>query len=79
VLAGVLLMVCGVFGFLPVIGFWMFPLGVAVAALDIRPVWRKFFGPGHVPPPRSLETPPTDEEVREREVERPKKLETPDK
>ncbi len=48
VLAGVLLMVCGVFGFLPVIGFWMFPLGVAVAALDIRPVWRKFFGPGHV-------------------------------
>ncbi len=39
-LAGVLLMVGGVFGFLPVIGFWMFPLGVAVAALDVVPIWR---------------------------------------
>ncbi len=39
-LAGVALMVGGVFGFLPVVGFWMFPLGVVVAALDIRPIWR---------------------------------------
>ncbi len=39
-LVGLLLMVGGVFGFLPVIGFWMFPLGVGVAALDIVPVWR---------------------------------------
>lgn len=37
-LLGLLLMVGGVFGFLPVIGFWMFPLGVAVIALDIRHV-----------------------------------------
>ena len=37
---GLALMVGGVFGFLPVIGFWMLPLGVAVAALDIVPIWR---------------------------------------
>ena len=31
-----LLLVCGgIFGFLPVLGFWMIPLGIAVAALDI--------------------------------------------
>ena len=28
-------MVGGVFGFLPVLGFWMFPLGLAFIALDI--------------------------------------------
>jgi len=38
--AGLLLMLGGVFGFLPVIGFWMLPLGAAVAALDIVPLWR---------------------------------------
>ena len=32
---GILLMVAGVFGFLPIIGFWMFPLGLAFVALDI--------------------------------------------
>ncbi len=32
---GVLLMAAGVFGFLPIIGFWMFPLGLAFVALDI--------------------------------------------
>ncbi len=37
---GLLLIVGGVFGFLPVLGFWMIPLGIAVAALDIRPIWR---------------------------------------
>ncbi|HEY5680617.1 MAG TPA: hypothetical protein VIS55_11155 [Pseudomonadales bacterium] len=34
-LVGVLLMVGGVFGFLPVLGFWMLPLGVAFVALDV--------------------------------------------
>ena len=34
-LVGLLLMVGGVFGFLPILGFWMFPLGVAFVALDI--------------------------------------------
>lgn len=32
---GVLFMVGGVFGILPLLGFWMFPLGVALVALDI--------------------------------------------
>ncbi|WP_135501582.1 hypothetical protein [Roseovarius aestuariivivens] len=44
---GLLLILGGVFGFLPVLGFWMIPLGLAVAALDIKPLWRKFR-----PPPR---------------------------
>ena len=39
-LAGLGLMVGGVFGFLPVVGFWMFPLGLAVAALDVAPIVR---------------------------------------
>ena len=43
-LAGLLLMLGGVFGFLPVIGFWMLPLGVAVAALDVAPLWRWLTG-----------------------------------
>ena len=34
-LIGVLFMVGGVFGFFPLLGFWMFPLGVAFVALDI--------------------------------------------
>ncbi|WP_238364383.1 hypothetical protein [Mesobacterium pallidum] len=38
---GLLLMLGGVFGFLPVLGFWMIPLGVVVAALDLRPLWRR--------------------------------------
>ncbi len=32
---GIFLMVAGVFGFLPIIGFWMFPIGLAFVALDI--------------------------------------------
>ena len=34
---GLLLIIGGIFGFLPVLGFWMIPLGLAVAALDISP------------------------------------------
>ena len=34
-IVGLLLMLGGVFGFLPIIGFWMFPLGLALIALDI--------------------------------------------
>ncbi len=37
---GVLLMIGGVFAVLPVLGLWMIPLGFAVAALDVVPVWR---------------------------------------
>lgn len=40
-LVGFLLMVGGVFGFLPVLGFWMFPLGVAFVALDVPPARRR--------------------------------------
>ena len=38
---GLLFMVGGVFGFLPILGFWMFPLGLAFIALDIPPMRRK--------------------------------------
>jgi hypothetical protein len=37
---GLLLMVGGVLGFLPLLGFWMLPLGVAFVALDIPPLRR---------------------------------------
>lgn len=49
-IVGLLLMLGGVFGFLPVIGFWMFPLGVAVAALDLVPIVRWIRGHRGKPP-----------------------------
>jgi len=39
---GLMLIFGGFFGFLPILGFWMIPLGLAVAALDIGPLWRMF-------------------------------------
>ena len=33
---GILLIVGGIFGFLPVLGFWMIPLGAAIVAMDLR-------------------------------------------
>ncbi len=36
IVVGLLMILGGVFGFLPVLGFWMVPLGVMVAAMDIR-------------------------------------------
>jgi hypothetical protein len=41
---GILLIIGGIFGFLPVLGFWMIPLGVTVAALDVTPLWRRLTG-----------------------------------
>lgn len=38
---GLLLMVGGVFGFLPVLGFWMLPAGAVLIALDVPP-WRRW-------------------------------------
>jgi hypothetical protein len=38
---GAALVLGGIVGFLPVLGFWMVPLGVAVLAIDI-PIVRKF-------------------------------------
>ncbi len=40
-LLGLVLMVAGVFGFLPILGFWMLPLGVAFIALDVPPLRRR--------------------------------------
>lgn len=39
---GLVLIVLGFLGFLPILGFWMIPLGIAVAAMDIRPLWRRW-------------------------------------
>ncbi len=43
---GLLLILGGAFGFLPVLGFWMIPLGVVVAGLDVIPLWRRLTGRG---------------------------------
>ncbi len=37
---GVLLVIGGIFGFLPVLGFWMIPVGLALIALDVPPLRR---------------------------------------
>jgi len=37
---GVLLLLGGILGFLPVVGYWMIPLGLAVLAVDIPSVRR---------------------------------------
>ena len=37
---GLLLMLLGTLGFLPVLGFWMIPLGLALLATDIPPFRR---------------------------------------
>ena len=39
----------GFLGFLPILGFWMIPLGIAVAALDVVPAWRFLTGKTLVP------------------------------
>lgn len=40
-LAGVLFLLGGVLGFLPVVGFWMIPLGLALIWLDIAALARR--------------------------------------
>ncbi len=39
-LAGILFFIGGIFGFLPVLGFWMMPLGILIASTDIPPARR---------------------------------------
>jgi purine-cytosine permease-like protein len=34
------MVVFGVFGFLPVLGYWMLPVGLAILAIDFPPVRR---------------------------------------
>ena len=46
---GLLLIVGGVFGILPILGFWMIPLGIALIAMDIAPIaaaFRRWLGKG---------------------------------
>lgn len=38
---GVALIIGGVFGILPVLGFWMIPAGLAVLSLDFPPLHRR--------------------------------------
>lgn len=40
-LLGLVLIVAGLFGFLPILGFWMSPLGAALIALDVPPLRRR--------------------------------------
>ncbi|MGP1358216.1 hypothetical protein [Roseicyclus sp.] len=40
IVIGLLLMMGGVLAFLPVFGLWMIPLGIAIAALDVKPFLR---------------------------------------
>ena len=37
---GLALIAGGFVGFLPILGFWMIPLGIAVVGLDVAPLWR---------------------------------------
>jgi len=37
---GIVLICLGFLGFLPILGFWMIPLGAMLAWLDIGPWWR---------------------------------------
>ncbi|MGR3374331.1 hypothetical protein [Pseudooceanicola nanhaiensis] len=40
VVLGIILICLGFLGFLPILGFWMIPLGAALAWLDVGPWWR---------------------------------------
>jgi len=37
---GILFIIGGIFGFLPVLGFWMIPVGLVLIALDVPPLRR---------------------------------------
>lgn len=41
IVIGVLLIICGLLGFLPVLGFWMVPLGLLVLSQDLPLVRRQ--------------------------------------
>jgi len=38
---GAVLVICGIVGFLPILGFWMVPVGLAILAIDV-PIVRRF-------------------------------------
>jgi hypothetical protein len=37
---GIVLILCGLVGFLPIVGFWMIPLGLSILAIDYPPARR---------------------------------------
>jgi hypothetical protein len=37
---GVLFVILGIFGFLPILGFWMIPVGLTILSVDFPPVRR---------------------------------------
>ena len=37
---GIALVIGGMFGFLPILGFWMIPLGLLVLSIDFHPIRR---------------------------------------
>ncbi len=41
IVLGVALVIGGIFGFLPILGFWMIPLGLVVLSVDIAWVRRR--------------------------------------
>ena len=43
IVVGILLIIGGILGFLPVLGFWMLPLGLLILSQDLAPVrrWRR--------------------------------------
>ena len=41
IVIGILLILCGLVGFLPVLGFWMIPLGLIVLSIDLPWVRRR--------------------------------------
>lgn len=61
ILLGIALIIGGIFGFLPVLGFWMIPLGIIVLSYDFPRVrlfrqrvtawWRRRNGNGNGDPP----------------------------
>jgi hypothetical protein len=40
-LLGLLLVIGGILGFLPILGFWMIPVGAVLMALDVPPLRRR--------------------------------------
>lgn len=43
---GIAVILCGFLGFLPILGFWMIPLGLVVLSVDIPPIHRFLQRPG---------------------------------
>jgi hypothetical protein len=39
---GIICVALGIVGFLPIVGFWMIPLGLALVWLDLRPILRRY-------------------------------------